>query len=45
MDISQNWPYLTFLDLVNPDRKGVDVQSKADELEVLWTSPITVMRL
>lgn len=28
-------PYLTFLDLVNLDRKGADVQSKVDELEMI----------
>ncbi len=28
-------PYLTFLDIVNLDRKGADVQSKVDELEMI----------
>jgi hypothetical protein len=28
-------PYLTFLELVNLDRKGADVQSKVDELELI----------
>lgn len=28
-------PYLTFLDVVNLDRKGADVQSKVDELEMI----------
>ena len=28
-------PYLTFLDLVNLDRKGADLQTKVDELETI----------
>lgn len=28
-------PYLTFLDIVNLDRKGAVVQSKVDELEMI----------
>lgn len=28
-------PYLTFLDIVNLERKGADVRSKVDELEVI----------